>query len=392
MGWLAKHDSICYLAKKKEGIRKMDDLTKLKASIGLIVTGLYEKERQKAEGEYFYSKRFIHGINIFHSLNYKYNPKEFDFSKMHEQSFITEYAMKPVSQWFVRWEKAEELELEKQVFYYMDALVGDSGFNTFYVNDNCEDYIAYVERDIIAGIEQKSVYDCLKLLNQNEYVHLRKYFIEHPIINLEDLRTLKIMYSQNNIALQAIENAYEEVMDDCYVCPKCGWTLQKEKIGMRCQSRSCSEAKYIKGELQSILGNSGMLRLKRGVMKYIAVPGQLELEIHNYCNKHKVESVLWPNMDKYDIEITFSNGNIWAIDAKAIREPHFLREQIRQDGGFPDGNYKKGLYVILDEFADARTDYLDIINRELEKIGKTNIRCIRLRDLKKEIRERSEQK
>lgn len=97
-------------------------------------------------------------------------------------------------------------------------------------------------------------------------------------------------------------------------------------------------------------------------------------------------------MDKYDIEITFSNRNIWAIDAKAIREPHFLREQIRQDGGFPDGNYKKGLYVILDEFADARTDYLDIINRELEKIGKSNIRCIRLRDLKKEIRERSEHK
>ncbi len=370
----------------------MDDLTKLKIAMGLIITGLYEKEGQKIEGEYFYSKRLIHGINIFQSLNYKYNPKGFDFNKMHEQSFITKYAMHPVSEWFEGWEKAEKLELEKQVFYCMDALVGDSGFNTFHVNDNCEDYIEYIEKDIIAGIEQKAVYDCLKSLNQSEYVHLRKYLIEHPIIKFSDLRMLKLMYSQNSIALQAIENAYEEIRDNCYICPKCGWTLQKEKIGMRCQSRSCSETKYIERELEKILGDSGMFRLKRGVMKYIAVPGKLELEIHNYCDKHKVKNVLWPDMDKYDIEITFPNGDVMAIDAKAIKEPYFLREKVEKDGGFPDGNYKKGLYVIPDEFANERTDYLEIINRKLEEIGKKNIYCIRLYDLKKEIRERGERK
>ena len=38
-----------------------------------------EKERQKKKGEYFYSKRLIHGINLFQSLNYKYNPEGFDF-------------------------------------------------------------------------------------------------------------------------------------------------------------------------------------------------------------------------------------------------------------------------------------------------------------------------
>ena len=94
-------------------------------------------------------------------------------------------------------------------------------------------------------------------------------------------------------------------------------------------------------------------------------------------------------MDTYDIQIVFPNGDVWAVDAKAIREPNFLREKIRQDGGFPRGDYKKGLYVIPDEYADERTDYVDIINKELDKIGNSNMRCIRLRDLKKEIRERS---
>lgn len=367
----------------------MDDLTKLKTAIGLIITGLYEKEKRKVDGEYCYSKRLLHGINIFQSLNYKYNRKHFDFSKMHEQCFITEYAMKPVAQWFEGWKDTETLKLEAQIFYTMDALVGDSGFNTFYVNDNCEDYIEYFEKNIVAEVEQRAVYDCLKYLNQKEYVHLRKYFIENPIVKIQDLRKLKIRYSQNDIALQAIENAYEEIKNDCFVCPKCGWTLQKEKIGMRCQSRSCTNVKYIQGELHSIPGGTEMLRLRRGVMKYIAVPGRIELEIHNYCNKHNVQSVLWPDMDTYDVQILFPNKDVWAVDAKAVREPNVLREKIRQDGGFPTGDYKKGLYVIPDEYTNERTDYVEIINKELDKIGDLNVRCTSLRDLKKEIRERS---
>lgn len=94
----------------------MEDLIKLKTALDLIVTGLYEKERQKKKGEYFYSKRLIHGINLFQSLNYKYNPEGFDFGKMHEQSFITEYAMRPVAEWFQGWKNKESLKLEDQSF------------------------------------------------------------------------------------------------------------------------------------------------------------------------------------------------------------------------------------------------------------------------------------
>lgn len=367
----------------------MEDLAKLKTAMGLIATGLYEKERQKQEGEYFYSKRLMHGINMFHSLRYKYHPEGFDFSEIHEQKFIEKYAMRPVAEWFEGWKATETLQLEKQKFYLMDALVEDSGFETFHISEDCEDYIQYFEKDIIAGIEQRAVYDCLISLNQDEYVDLRKYFIEHPIASMENLRKLKLIYAENRIALQAVENAYELVRKDCYVCPRCGWTLQKEKVGMRCQSRACTkEEKYILGELQEISGDSGILRLRRGLMKYMAVPGKLELEIQNYCTKHKIRSVLWPHMDTYDIEISFSDGDIWAIDAKAVREPYFLREKIRQDGGFPKGNYQKGIYVVPDEFADEKKDYLDVINKELERMKATDIYCLRLRDLKKEIRKR----
>lgn len=366
----------------------LGDLTKLKMAMDLIITGVYEKERQKKKGEYCYSKRLIHGINLFQSLHYKYDPDGFDFSKLHEQSFLTEYAMRPVAEWFLGWKNTKKLDLENQAFYYMDALIGDTGFQTFHVNENCEDYIEYVERDVISQIEQRAVYDCLKALIQGEYVDLRKFFIEHPVISSKDLRALKMKYASNSVALQAIENAYEEIRSNCFICPKCGWTLRKEKTGVRCQSRACSEAIYIPGELELISGSAGMLRLKRGVMKYIAVPGKLELGIYQYCEKHKVQSLLWPQMDRYDIEITFSDGTVWAIDAKAVKEPYFLKESIARDGGFPAGTYDRSFYVIPDEYAAARTDYMSVINQELARLEDNQTRCIRLLDLKKEIRER----
>ena len=367
----------------------MDDLTRLKTAMQLITVGLCEKDRKKIKGEYFYSKRLIHGINIFQYLNYKYNQENFDFSQLHEQRFITDYAMKPVRNWFDGWKNTENLKLEEQEFYYMEELVGDIGSCMFYVNDCCEDYVQYyVEKDIIAGIEQRAVYDCLKLLEQDDYVYLRKYFIQHPIAGQGDLRRLKLRYSQNEMALQAIENAYEEIREDCYVCPKCGWSLKKEKSKMICQSRYCTESKPSQEELNltKIERNDGKFRLKRGVMMYICTPGKLELEILNCCEKYKIKSSLWPELDKYDIEIVFDNGEIWAVDAKQVRNPYFLRANIRNAGGFPEGNYQKALYVIPDEFKNEQTDYIKIIEAELKKIRKNNIYCVTFGELKEELK------
>lgn len=368
----------------------MDDLTKLKTAMQLITAGLYEKDRKKVKGQYFYSKHLIHGINLFQNLNYKYNSKKFDFEQLHEQRFITDYAMKPVKEWFEGWKNIENLKLEEQEFYYMGELVGDIGSNMFYVNDCCEDYVQYyVEKDIIAGIEQRAVYDCLKLLEQDEYVYLRKYLIQHPIIDQDEMRKLKLKYSENDIALQAISEAYEDIKENGYTCSVCDYMLNEKKFKKICQSRYCTNRKLLAGNFTEMDENSGKLRLKRGVMKYICIPGELELEILEYCQKYKVQSSLWPELDKYDIEIVFDTGEIWAVDAKQVRNPYFLRTNIRNAGGFPEGNYKKALYVIPDEFKKKETDYIQIIKRELTRIGKDNIDCITLKRLKDEIRIRS---
>ena len=52
-------------------------------------------------------------------------------------------------------------------------------------------------------------------------------------------------------------------------------------------------------------------------MRYFAQPGKLEIDIARYCEKHALEFSLWPYKDRFDIEIRFSDGEVWEIDAKA---------------------------------------------------------------------------
>ena len=72
-----------------------------------------------------------------------------------------------------------------------------------------------------------------------------------------------------------------------------------------------------------ISGNAGMLRLKRGVMKYIAVPGKLELEIYAYCEKHGVQSCLlytswW--MRCVMMELSTHHSNMEILKASATED------------------------------------------------------------------------
>ena len=121
----------------------MDDATKLKTAVGLIITGLYEQERSKVEGEYCYSKWLMHGINQFQSLNYKYNRKQFDFNKLHEQCFIQEYAMKPPVQWFEGWESTEGLSAiginGKSVWCKIDKRCGCTAVQTIRIRESIVD-------------------------------------------------------------------------------------------------------------------------------------------------------------------------------------------------------------------------------------------------------------
>lgn len=134
-------------------------------------------------------------------------------------------------------------------------------------------------------------------------------------------------------------------------------------------------------------------RLKKGVMRYIAAPGQLEMKLAAHCDKLHLSYELWPQMDLYDLQIQLPSGAIWVIDAKAYRNPLSLRIQVEQDTAFANGAFQKGFYVVPQEYARKYQNYLRIINDTLKQKGTAyaNVQCITdlkmKRLLKKELEE-----
>ena len=47
-------------------------------------------------------------------------------------------------------------------------------------------------------------------------------------------------------------------------------------------------------------------------MRYFASPGKLELEIAAFCERKKIRWALWPQMDRYDVEIQFWKASLAA--------------------------------------------------------------------------------
>ena len=132
-------------------------------------------------------------------------------------------------------------------------------------------------------------------------------------------------------------------------------------------------------------------RLKKGVMRYFAQPGKLELDIVAFCQKKKLGWELWPQKDTYDVEITFPDGTVWEIDAKAYRNPVALRSKIESDNGLPDGNYQRGYFVIPTDFAKGNRQYTTIVNRGLDALHQPNVRCITMHQLKENINRKVEE-
>jgi hypothetical protein len=240
------------------------------------------------------------------------------------------------------------------------------------------------DSDIMGGTDERILYEKMTVLDQEAYCRVRRYIIEYPIITLEDRRKMSLELADNPAARDAFQFAYEEITEDCYRCPRCGWTMIPGKYGYSCHSTDCTAViPELTDEMKLAASGGGFYRLKSGIMRYFSDPGKLELEIAAFCEKKKLRWVLWPQMDRYDVEIQFSDGDIWEIDAKAYHHPLTLRTKIQNDNGFPEGEYTRGYFVIPNEYTVNQRNYTTIVNRALE--NQKNVKCVTLRSLKIEI-------
>lgn len=368
-----------------------EDLLNLEKAMSLIILGLYEREKNFDGRKYYCSLKLNHGISIFQNLNIKYSSKSTVelLKNFHEYSFFENYIYKPLKEWFSNWDIEMRKRIKEKSFYSIEQIAYKLKENYYQLDETCEEYLYSLEKDVLAFLEEKNVYNELKKTDQNIYVELRKFIILNPIVKGQKLGELKQKFNLDSQVIKILDLAYERLEEEAYKCPYCGWTYTFKNNIPKCQTKECIEKRYEKEEINIIHNDGNVFRLRRGVMKYIAIPGKLELELANFCEKNNVKYELWPEMDKYDINIIFNNDEIWSIDIKDIKEPKFLNEIIKKQNGFKKGNFEKGFYAINSFIKKRHEDYCIIINKELKKLDLKNVECIFLDNLKKKIKRRS---
>lgn len=344
------------------------DETKFNKMLYAIAVGLYEKEHCNAK--YAYSNHLMYGLNMLSALAVQNHQLQV-LTELHESAFLEKYATKPVKEWFHGWDEAFVEAISRFSLFQTDALITLDDGQSFHITEECSDLCKDTEDDMFKALEQRMVYEKMKELSEADYTAVRKFIVEHAVCTMQDLRKFKMSHSAQEIS-EIIAMSYEDIPEGSYQCKVCGWTMQFHGNQAKCCNRSCT-LHHPTPEQLDLLDASGKQRLKHGIMRYMCLPGKLELEIQHKAEECGCQTRLWPEKDRYDIQIMLSDGNVWVVDAKMYRNPHLLASAIKNDGVFETVPADKRFYVVSTQAMQEFPDYCDICNDVLKR---KSVTCI----------------
>lgn len=360
-----------------------------KRMFNYIAFGLREKLQMTNPEEYSHGLLLRQGINMFCALALKYSNKTGDalntvMTSLTETKIICDKFTLPVKDWFLGWDDSVIDKIKDESFYEIGALVYvDKSVKRYELTIECEDYLDASEDDLTA-IDEKEVYANLKKLEQEDYVAVRKFIIEHVLLKSIERKIFLLEHPDNELIREILGLAYENVPQGMYVCPNCGWTLSYIGEKPVCCHHSCEKNNMVKNKDVRFVDKDYDFRLKKGVARYIAYPGRAEIEIDKMCKELDVDSYLWPDLDRYDISISFKNGKRWGVDAKTYKNPRFLGISIANDNAFQSAEVDFGFYVIPDDIINITPRYLKICNSYLKN---NKFQCLSMSAFKKKLKE-----
>lgn len=182
-----------------------------------------------------------------------------------------------------------------------------------------------------------SIFNTCKSANSPQsYVTFRRLLIEHPVLTEFELLQQRNDHQELNILVDHLKVAYEDAPAEYiwqghfYCCPICG-NLQQPTIKLDrllCEEERCRRQQTTQVE-RIIPAREHVLWLKRGLRRFVSLPGLTEVRLEQYLQKLGLMVELWPEFDAYDLRIIFPDGKIWAVDVKDWANPFLLAQNIK---------------------------------------------------------------
>jgi hypothetical protein len=348
---------ICF--KNKVGGRILLTYTENKGLeiIYFIATGLMKLEKQVEEKSLFYPypNELRIGLDKLAVLSIE---KNIEYPKNITDAIKLFHI--PIKQWGV---------IDTNIFKDDETLMEDGQ-----LSDTCIDF-SMKYKDVETELTERLILNVMSLCKAEgkpeDYVKFRRKISENPFMKKQDVVSFSIE-KINCCASDMFKNAYEEIPlsaiheGKCYVCSHCGWIIEWRDNIPRCDSPLCKEYTDYFKKVKVIEENpKNIMRLKRGVHRFIARPAIHELLLEKKLLKLGLEVQLWPNYDAYDLKIVFPDGEIWAVDVKDWANPYLLAKSI--DVFNEEPFWDKAFYVVPQYRKKHCRDYKKIFKNNFEK-------------------------
>lgn len=243
---------------------------------------------------------------------------------------------------------------------------GDRLLDNQFPTSICES-LACAANDVEADLSERrfmsSVFSTCQAANSPAtYVTFRRLLIEHPVLTEFELLQQRNDHPELNLLTDHLKVAYEDapldymLHDHFHCCPICG-NLQQPTVQMDrllCEEERCRRQLTAQPG-RAIPAREHVLWLKRGLRRFVTLPGLTEIRLERHLLKLKLKVTLWPEFDSYDLHIEFPDGKAWAVDVKDWANPFLLALHAKNILLHPP--LEMGYFVFPDE-RSQQSDYV----------------------------------
>ncbi|MEG4147760.1 restriction endonuclease-related protein [Microcoleus sp. Pol12B5] len=210
---------------------------------------------------------------------------------------------------------------------------------------------------------------------QQEYLSLRRFLIENPYTTPSQIR--KVFMRTKHISTEEVGELYEECQDNqtYWYCDRCGVLTEKHGKLKGLKPRLCGNHHKDQSYVHQVERETGLLQIKDGIHQRVCFPGIPELNLYSALAELTekppdcLQQVkLYPGLDRYDLQLRFSDGTVWAIDIKDVRDPYKLAKSLKPLYGEGSLRYDESFYVISDRCMANYPDYLEILRQAAKQL------------------------
>jgi hypothetical protein len=212
-----------------------------------------------------------------------------------------------------------------------------------------------VETDLLPEV----IAICRERRLQQSYVAFRRLLVQQPVIGQADWMAVTTNPHLEPL-LDLVRDCYQP-MPAAYIrggyirmCGRCRCPLVPATDGSwACELDRCRWEGLALGE--QVSASRDLQVALRPLRVFVTGPGRAETELEQAMTDLGLQVEMWPNVDAYDLRISFPSGKVWAVDVKDRVSPVILGRTATTLRAEPP--YTSAFYVAPDYRRAQREDY-----------------------------------